>query len=284
MDKIFGLLSSYDFPLKTFTDVREETVKTPFGDQHVYLGNLAGHPTALIYRFGFPPHRPVPSHTMNFRSRIWAFKMLGVERIFSQDAHGSINVDLVTGDILIPHDFIDFTKHRDQSLFWDHPECWVRVDLTNPFCPQMRAALYAGAQEAVGRVVDRGVAATFEGPRFETPAEIRMFTQLGADIVGTALIPEIIYAREAEMCFGSITAIVNPGAGLAPAVVNTGKGSMADFQSSSGIQDRIENATVAAFKYLAEKRECPCVHALDQAFMGPAVPEWLKPYWQPPAA
>jgi 5'-methylthioadenosine phosphorylase len=271
---MLGLLSSFHFSRGFLTDVSTRVVETPFGDVPVYVGSMGGRPTACIQRYG--PDMFTPSHKINHRAHIWAFKMLGVERIFSQNAIGSINPMLRPGDILIPHDFIDHTKTRPNSLF-DNEACWVRVDMTEPFCPHMRQALIAAARQVSDRVVDRGVFVCFEGPRFETPTEIRMFQLLGGDIVGTPLVPEVIFAREAEMCYASISGVINYGAGLSPAVIHVGDDSMFDFYLRSGLQEQVERATIAAISLLPDTRTCPCATALDQAFHG-TKPDWLKPY------
>ncbi len=277
---MIGLLSSFHFRQEFLTDVHTQEVETPFGAVTAYVGTMGGHRTACIQRYG--PKMVIPAHKINYRAHIWAFKMLGVERIFSQNAIGSINPMLRPGDIVVPHDFIDHTKGRPRSLF-DDDDCWVRVDMTEPFCPHMRQALITAARQVSDRVIDRGVFLCFEGPRFETPTEIRMFQQLGGDIVGTPLIPEVIFAREAEICYASISGVINFGAGLVSAVVHVGEGSMFDFYLSSGLQQQIERATIAALDLLPAKRTCPCARALDQAFHG-TEPDWLKPYRRSPVA
>jgi len=277
---MIGLLSSFHFRRGFLTNVETRLVATPFGDVPVYVGLMGGRQTACIQRYG--PDMFVPSHKINHRANIWAFKMLGVERIISQNAIGSINPTLRPGDILIPHDFIDHTKARPNSLF-DSEDCWVRVDMSEPFCPHMRLALITAARQVSDRVIDRGVFVCFEGPRFETPTEIRMFQLLGGDIVGTPLVPEVVFAREAEICYASISGVINFGAGLSPTVAHVGEGSMFDFYLKSGLQEQIERATIVALDELPADRNCPCATALDHAFHG-REPKWLKPYLRSPVA
>ncbi len=277
---MIGLLSSFHFRKEFLADAEIRQVETPFGTVTAYVGTMGGWPTACIQRYG--PNMVVPSHKINHRAHIWAFKMIGVERIIAQNAIGSINPMLRPGDIVVSHDFIDHTKDRPLSLF-DDSDCWVRVDMTEPFCPHVRQALIAGARQVSDRVIDRGVFVCFEGPRFETPTEIRMFQQLGGDIVGTPLVPEVVFAREAEICYASIAGVINYGAGLAPSVIHVGEGSMFDFYLSSGLQQHIERATVAAIGHLPTERTCPCAKSLDQAFHG-TPPEWLKPFLRSPVA
>lgn len=170
---------------RLLTDRREQIVSTPWGEATVLTGRIGGRETAVIRRYG--RDLTVPSHKINHRANIWALRMLGVQRIVSQNAIGSVNPAIRPGDIVISHDFLDRTKVRTLSLF-DDTECWVRVDMTEPFCPQLRGSLIAAAQRHSERVIDRGVFVCTEGPRFETPAEIRVFQQEGGDIVGTPMV------------------------------------------------------------------------------------------------
>lgn len=202
-------------------DRRPETVATPWGSAAVLTGTIAGREAAVVLRYG--AELTVPSHKINYRANIWALRELGVGAIISQNAIGSVNPAIRPGDIVIPDDFLDRTRVRPQSLF-DESDCWVRVDLTQPFCPRLRHDLIAAASALSDRVIGRGVFVCTEGPRFETPAEIRAFQRDGGDIVGTPLVPEVVFAREAEMCFASISPVINFGAGMAPAVLHFGPG------------------------------------------------------------
>src|SRR5690606_26486545 len=144
-----------------------------------------------------------PSHKINYHANIFALYELGVKSIISQNAIGSVNPAIRPGDIVISNDFLDKTKSRAQSLF-DETECWVRVDFTDPFCPRLRQDLIGAATKFSNRIIERGTFVCTEGPRFETPAEIRAYAKEGGDIVGTPLVPEVIFARELEMCFASV--------------------------------------------------------------------------------
>lgn len=257
---------------RLLTDRREQTVTTPWGDASVLTGRIGEREAAVILRYG--PALTVPSHKINHRANLWALRSLGVQRVVSQNAIGSVNPAIRPGDIVIAHDFLDRTKARPLSLF-DDCECWVRVDMTEPFCPEMRTALTSAAQKHSERVIDRGVFVCTEGPRFETPAEIRVFQREGGDIVGTPLVPEIVFAREAEMCFASIAPVINFGAGMAPAVVHVGPGSMNDDYYSNGAHERIESALIDSIRNLSPKRGCQCGTALRGGFHGQR-PAWLN--------
>ena len=146
--------------------------------------------------------------------------------------------------------------------------------MTEPFCAQMRRALIDAATRLSDRVIERGVFVCTEGPRFETPAEIRALQLDGGDIVGTPLVPEVVFAREAEMCFASLAAVINFGAGMAPAVTHFGPGSMNDHYYTGGLHTLIENIITTTFQILPETFECKCGHALKHGFHGKR-PHWL---------
>lgn len=107
-----------------------------------------------------------------------------------------------------------------------------------------------------------------EGPRFETPVEIRAFQREGGDIVGTPIVPEVIFSREAEMCFASIAPVINFGSGMAPAVVHFGPGSMNEIYYKEGLHDLIEKTLIEAISGLSTERTCNCAKALDGGFHG----------------
>jgi 5'-methylthioadenosine phosphorylase len=113
-----------------------------------------------------------------------------------------------------------------------------------------------------------------EGPRFETPAEIAMIVRMGGDLVGTPLVPEVVFARELQMCFASVSPVINYAAGMTPAVVHTGSGSMVDFYyGRDGLHDRVERVVLAALERLPHALACPCRTALKGAVKGP-LPAW----------
>jgi 5'-methylthioadenosine phosphorylase len=253
-------------------DRRTEHVPTPWGPAEVLLGTIGGRSAAVVLRYG--EKLTLPSHKINYQANIWAFRELGVEQVISQNAIGSVNAAIRPGDIVISDDFLDKTKSRAQSLF-DEADCWVRVDFTDPFCPRLRAQLITAARRHSDRVIERGVFVCTEGPRFETPAEIRALQREGGDIVGTPMVPEVIFAREAELCFASIAPVINFGAGMAPAVVHFGPGSMNEAYYTGGLHDLIEKTLIDAISDLSEERSCACCRALDGGFHG-TPPAWLK--------
>jgi 5'-methylthioadenosine phosphorylase len=254
------------------TDRRVEIVSTPWGNASILLGRIGGRDAAVNLRYG--ENLTTPSHKINYHANLFALHELGVESIISQNAIGSVNPAIRPGDIVISDDFLDKTKSRAQSLF-DESECWVRVDFTDPFCPRLRKDLIAAATKFSNRVIERGTFVCTEGPRFETPAEIRAYAKEGGDIVGTPLVPEVIFARELEMCFASIAPVINFGAGMAPAVVHFGPGSMNEIYYKEGLHDLIEKTLIEAISGISTDRTCTCGTALNGGFHGQP-PVWLK--------
>lgn len=253
--------------------IEERSVRTPFGDVTVIITAPAGREVAYIARYG--RDLTLPSHRINYRANLWALRRLGVRQIISQNAIGSTRPDLPPGTIAVPHDFLDLTRQRPLTMF-DADDVWVRVDMTEPFCPNLRSALLAAGRAANVPLVERAVFACLEGPRFETPAEIRMVAQLGGDLVGTPLVPEVVLARELQMCFASLSPVINYAAGLSPAVVHTGEESMVDFYyGREGVHDRVEQVLLAALRHLPHDGTCLCPGALEGAVQG-ELPAWWK--------
>ena len=267
-----AVISSYLSEAR-FPRVEERRVSTPFGEAMVVITAPGGREVAYLPRYGHD--LTLASHRINYRANLWALRRLGVRQIISQNAIGSTRAGLPPGTITVPHDFLDLTRQRPLTMF-DTDEAWVRVDVTEPFCPVLRLVLLAAGGEVNVPLVDRAVFACVEGPRFETPAEIRMIAQLGGDLVGTPLVPEVVLARELQVCFASLSPVINYAAGLSPTVLHTGSGSMVDFYyGREGLHDRVEQVLLAALRHLPHDAPCPCPRALEGAVKGP-LPAWWK--------
>ena len=133
----------------------------------------------------------IPPHLINYRANILGLKRLGVTAILATTAVGSMNPEYKPGDFVLPDQFIDFTKSRHTSFFDGGTNGVVHVDMTEPYCPTLRRnVIQAAAELGDCRLHDKGTYVCTEGPRFETPAEIRMFQKLGGDIVGMTNVPK----------------------------------------------------------------------------------------------
>lgn len=254
-----------------FPRVEERRVPTPFGDTTVVITRPGRQDVAYIPRYHHD--LTLAAHRINYRANLYALKRLGVRQVISQNAIASTRADLPPGIIVIPHDVLDFTRTRPVTMF-DADDVWVRIDMTSPFCPAMREVLLEAGRSIGGPLASSGVFACVEGPRFETPAEIKMIAQLGGDLVGTPLVPEAVFARELEMCFASVSPVINYAAGMTPAVVHTGSGSMVDFYyGKDGPHERVERVLLAALERLPHRASCPCPRALEGAVKG-RLPAW----------
>lgn len=193
-------------------NLREQTVDTPFGQAAVRIGAYKGRDVVFMNRHG--TGHALPPHRVNYRANIWALRELGVRRILGTAAVGSLNPEMQPGDLVLAHDFLDFTKSRVYTFFEGGDDGVVHVDVTEPYCPDLRAQLAAVARDEQLRCHDAGVYVCCEGPRFETPAEIRMFQRLGGDLVGMTNVPEVVLARELGLCYSLVCMVTNMAAGI----------------------------------------------------------------------
>ncbi len=187
-------------------------VETPYGDVVVSLADVAGQEVAFLHRHG--PEAKTPPHKINYRGNIFALHSLGVKRVLAAASVGSLNERLQPGDFVVLTQFIDFTKSRASTFFDDPDKPLVHVGMDEPYCPNLRGDLVHAGLSLGERLHAAGTYVCAEGPRFETPAEITMFRQLGADVVGMTGVPEAVLAREANLCYAAVTIVANWAAGL----------------------------------------------------------------------
>ncbi len=194
---ILGGSGLYSMP--GLRNTKEHDLDTPFGKPSapVIVGELEGLPVAFLARHGIGHH--ISPSEVNYRANIYALKSLGVERIVSVSACGSLREDFAPGYIVIPDQLFDFTRERKRSFFGEGMV--AHVDVSSPFCPDLSAQLFE-ATKAAGAMIHRGgIFITIEGPRFSTKAESNTFRAWGMDIIGMTTSPEAFLAREAEMCY-----------------------------------------------------------------------------------
>lgn len=209
---IIGGTGVYD--PRILENIREEVITTPYGQAKVRIGTYEGEEVAFMARHGVD--HSVPPHLINYRANIYALKMLGVERVVATTAVGSCNRDMKPGDFVVVDQFLDFTKGRVSTFFEGGEAGVVHTDVTEPYCPELRKVLIAAAQEVGVTAHPTGTYVCTEGPRFETAAEIRMYGQLGGDVVGMTNVPESVLAREAGLCYATVSMVTNFGAGISP--------------------------------------------------------------------
>ncbi|HUS81280.1 MAG TPA: MTAP family purine nucleoside phosphorylase [Armatimonadota bacterium] len=193
---------------------RPLTVATPAGEVPCFSGELGGRETIFLPRHG--PGHALPPHRVNYVGNALALQTLGCDRVLAVTAVGGIDPALGPGTLCLPVQFLDFTCTRPRTLFEPPDSPPVHVDLTEPYCPELRQALQDAAQALGLPPLPEVVYVCVEGPRFETPAEIRMFAQLGAQVVGMTGVPEVVFAREAGLCYAGVSVVTNSAAGMTP--------------------------------------------------------------------
>ena len=192
-----------------------EVLRTPYGEPSgaVTFGQICGRPVAFLARHGYG--HTIPPHEVNYRANIWALAERGALAIVSVASVGSIRADLKPGDIVIPHQIIDYTWGR-KSTFHEGPGCTLtHIDFTEPYDRALRERLIAAAT-ATGIPVSLGaVYAATQGPRLETAAEINRYERDGVDVVGMTGMPEAVLAREIGVPYAAISVVSNYAAGRA---------------------------------------------------------------------
>ena len=202
---IIGGSGLYD--MAELTDREERVVATPFGEPSgpYVLATLRGRRVAFLARHG-AGHRISPSE-LNFRANIYGFKVLGVERILSASAVGSLKEEYRPLDILVPDQFFDRTKGRISTFFGRG--LVAHVGFAHPICGDL-AQVAGDCAESVGATVHRGgTYVNMEGPQFSTLAESRLYRQWGMDVIGMTNLQEAKLAREAEICYATLALVTD---------------------------------------------------------------------------
>jgi len=144
---------------------------------------------------------------INFKANIWAFKELGITRIIAPSAVGSLKEELEPGHFVLPTQFLDFTKSRDGSFSEDGRV--IHISVADPFCPELQSSIIKVTDEQNIGLHKDCTYVCIEGPRFSTRAESKFYRTTGADIIGMTLVPECQLAREAQMCYASISTVTD---------------------------------------------------------------------------
>jgi len=253
---IIGGTGVYDPAI--LTNVGSEVVNTPYGDIHVKTGEYMGTPVVFLARHGVG--HSLPPHQVNYRGNIRAMKQLGVDRIIATGAVGSLNLEMLPGEFILVDQFIDFTKNRVQTFYDSGKQGVVHIDMTQPYCLEFRKIIQSAARETGIPVKNKGTYICSEGPRFETPAEIKMFSAMGGDLVGMTSVPEVVLAREAEICYATIAMVTNFAAGISPTPLTHAE-VMAAMGKNRG---NLKKLVMKTIETVPEARNCECRNALKE--------------------
>ncbi len=241
---------------------REVRVKTPFGDPSdaFAIGELEGRRVAFLSRHG-RGHRTLPSE-INYRANIYAMKLLGVERIISMSAVGSLREDLRPQDFVIPDQFFDRTRHRADTFFGDGLVGHIMFD--KPTCAQVAGWLVSACERAGVRVHPGGTYVCMEGPQFSTKAESLTYRQLRFDVIGMTNLTEAKLAREAEICYATCAMVTDydcwhpdhDAVTIAMVIENLNKNA-----------EHAQNVLRQVVRALPKERDCKCGSALATALI-----------------
>jgi len=222
---------------------------------------------------------------VNYRANIFALKACGIKRIIAWSGPGIIDPRFKPGEFVLPHDVLDETRGRESTFF---KNCgWGFIRQSDPFCSTLRAGLHDALHEQALVHDDKGVYVCTQGPRLETPAEIRKFRLAGADLVGMTLIPETFLARELEICYAAICYLTNYAEGVEARDFQKGK--LFEGMQNEEEKNRVEQAIRRfpsimknAFQRLGEiEASCHCQNSMqrykDKGMIGENWREWMGP-------
>lgn len=240
------------------TEEKDEIIQTPYGDVNLKIGCYKDKEVVFLARHGVG--HTVPPHLVNYRANIWALKSCGVTKIIATAAVGSLNEDMRPGELVLVDQFIDFTKSRPQTFYEGGDAGVLHVDMTHPYCPELRSEIFRVAKENQIKVHRCGTYACTEGPRYETPAEIRMLRKLGGDVVGMTSVPEVVLAREACLCYATIALVTNYAAGISPHPLSHRE----VLEAMERAQELLRRLIFSVVENIKEERSCSCALAADE--------------------
>lgn len=214
---IIGGTGFETLPPEIFAESVEVT--TSYGTTRLLsLSNNYVEPYKLYFLSRHGATHGLAPHQIDYRANIAALAALDVRYLFASNAVGSLRADLAPGTLVLFDDFIDFTRQRPLTYFREG-DPWQHTDFTAPYSPRLREAVLQAASHLEVAVVPSATYLCCDGPRFESPAEVRLFGQWGADVVGMTGLPEAIFAREAGLEYAGLGIVTNLGAGLTPGPV-----------------------------------------------------------------
>lgn len=248
------------YQIEGLTDVKEIKLKTPFGDPSdiITIGSLNGTRVAFLPRHG-RGHRISPTELPS-RANIYAFKSLGVERIISVSAVGSLKEHIKPRDIVIPDQIIDRTRNRVNSFF--SGGIVGHIAFAQPFCPVLSDIVYQAAHQTGVRAHDGGTGIIMEGPQFSTRAESELYRSWGADIIYMTGLPEAKLAREAEICYATIAIVTDYDCWNEKVASVTTEMILDNLHKSINTARKIIEQAAGS---LPQKRDCACATALHNA-------------------
>ncbi len=270
---IIGGSGLYD--MEALTDVREQAVETPFGKPSdlLVLGTLEGRRVAFLPRHG-RGHRILPSE-LNFRANVYALKSLGVERILSVSAVGSLKEKYEPLHMVVPDQLVDRTFHRESTFFGRG--LVAHVAFAHPFCKPLSLVMADACGDAGATVHRGGTYVCIEGPQFSTLAESLLYRSWGMDIIGMTNLQEARLAREAEICYATLAMVTDYDCWHPEHESVTAEYIIQNLVKNAATAQQVLRAAVRRLGPSGE-RACECAHALKHALVTAPelVPEGVK--------
>lgn len=247
----------------SFIDIEKEiTVETPYGQpsDRIILGKIAGKSVAFLPRHG--RNHSLPPHKINYRANIWAMKALGVSRIISPCAAGSLQKHVEPGDFVICDQFVNQTSGRADT-FYDGPIV-THVSPADPYCPELRSLAVKTAKDVGIKVHETGNIVVVNGPRFSTKAESRFFTAQGWEVINMTQYPEVYLAREMELCPLNISLITDYDAGLVGDVAPVSHSEVIKVFNENN--EKLRKLLFALIEQIPDERiNCGCSNVLEHS-------------------
>lgn len=256
---IFGGSGFYEL----LKNSKEYEIDTPYGKpaDKVAVGEIDGKEVAFLPRHG--KKHQFSAHKVPFKANLYAFKELGVERVIGPCAVGSLQPGIQPGDFVVCDQFIDRTKHREET-YYPGPKI-VHVSFADPYCPECRNIAIGAAKELNIPVHKEGTVVVIEGPRFSTRAESKWYSKMGWDVINMTQYPEVALAKELEMCYVNISLVTDYDAGL-EGNKNIKPVAAADVSKIFAKNiDQVKKLIHKIVQLTPEKRSCRCGKALEGA-------------------
>jgi 5'-methylthioadenosine phosphorylase len=257
---IIGGSGLYD--IEGLLKVKEFSVKTPFGSPSdtMVLGELEGVRIAFLSRHG-RGHRMNPSE-INYRANIYALKSIGVTRVISVSAVGSMKESIKPGDVVLPDQFIDLTKRRVSTFF--EGGIVAHVAFGDPVCLSLGAVLLGAARTVGATVHQGGVYLCIEGPQFSTKGESRLYRQWGVSVIGMTNLPEAKLAREAELCYATVALATDYDCWHETEQAVTVESILTTLRQNVTLAKRLLRTAICA---VADAKACSCQRSLQDAII-----------------
>lgn len=236
-----------------------QAVETDYGRVTVEHAHLGDREVYLLPRHG--REHSIAPHRINYRANLAALHQLGCELIVATNAVGSLQQSMRPGEYVLPDQFLDFTRTRPLTFFEGEDGVVRHVDFTEPYCPTIRGVMSSLLMERGLPVHTSATYLCAEGPRFETPAEIRMFSAWGADVVGMTGLPEAVLAHELGLCYASLCIVTNYAAGMTAEHIT--------HEEVNAVMQQVARTTDRILKDLVQRLEpnphCPCHDGVPNA-------------------